>query len=522
MIRQLVGAGVLSVFVGAFAQGAAVDAAFERFWAAESPEAAAALVDEVIKTGVTFDDAHRRLKHGRPYPKRETGRVSLSNRTSDGVQHFFTVNIPTSYDPSQKYQVRFQLHGGVGGRQTNVPPAGAGGIGALEAPEDAPQIYIVPFAWNRMPWWSTDQVLNLRAILDTAKRLYNIDENRVVVSGVSDGGTGAYYIAMRETTEYASFLPLNGFWPVLTNEDIQQGAELYPNNLRNKPWFVVNGGRDPLYPSARVDPYIEHFRKGGVTVDYRPQPEAGHNTRWWPTLRDGFETFVRTHPRNPLPDTVTWETADPNAFNRAHWLVIDGVRADAAGRPSLPDLNDMIDPPAPDFGVRSVGSRINRVVPGSNADRLGVKAGDALVRLNDQPVRVTVGLDDAFEEIEPGSTITLLVARNNQPVELAGRYEPQMITRPPRQVFARRVPSGRVDVTRTGNTVRAATRGVERFTLLVSPDQFDFSKPVTVIADGRTVFDAKVKKDVRTLLEYAARDNDRTMLFGAAIRVTVR
>jgi PDZ domain len=522
MIRQLVCSGFLFVVL---AQGSGVNAAFERFWAAESPEAAAALVDDIIKTGVTFDDAYRRLQQGRSYPKRETGRVSLSNRTSDGVQHFFALNVPAAYDPARKYQVRFHLHGGVGGRQTNVPPAGAGGPGsivALEGPADVAQIYIVPFAWNRMPWWSTDQVLNLRAILDTAKRLYNIDENRVVVSGVSDGGTGAYYIAMRETTEYASFLPLNGFWPVLTNQDIQQSVELYPNNLRNKPWFVVNGGRDPLYPSARVDPYIEHFKKGGVTVEYRPQPEAGHNTRWWPEVRDAFETFVRSHPRNPLPDTVTWETADPNAFNRAHWLAIDGIRDEAAERTSLPDLNDMVDPPAPDFGVRSVGSRINRVVPGSNADRIGVKAGDALVRLNDQPVRVTVGLDDAFEEIERGSTITLLVARNNQPVELTGRYEPEMVTRPPRQVFARRVPSGRVDVTRTGNTVRAATRGVDRFTLLVSPDQFDFSKPVKVIADGKTVFDAKVKKDLRTLLEYAARDNDRTMLFGAEIHVALK
>jgi hypothetical protein len=107
-------------------------------------------------------------------------------------------------------------------------------------------------------------------------------------------------------------------------------------------------------------------------------------------------------------------------------------------------------------------------------------------------------------------------------VELTGRYEPEMVTRPPRQVFARRVPSGRVDVTRTGNTVRAATRGVDRFTLLVSPDQFDFSKPVKVIADGKTVFDAKVKKDLRTLLEYAARDNDRTMLFGAEIHVALK
>jgi hypothetical protein len=446
--------------------------------------------------------------------------VRLTSRVAPrGIDHHFAVNVPATYDPAKKYQVRFQLHGGIGGRQTNEPPANAGGVGALEGVE---QIYVVPFAWNASPWWSTDQVLNLRVILDIVKRRYNVDENRVVVSGVSDGGTGAYYLAMRDTTPYASFLPLNGFWLVLTNGDIQREAPLYPNNLRDKALFVVNGGRDPLYPSARVDPYIAHFKQGGVTVDYRPQPEAAHNTRWWPDVKDAFEGFVHDHPRRPLPDTLTWETGDPTAFNRAHWLVITSLFHPRGETASLPDLNEMPDPPAPDFGVRSVGVRVTRVIPGSNADRIGVKAGDALVRLNDESVRVRMDLDDVFEELEPGTEITLLVARNNAPVELSGRYEPQMTKRPPREVFDRTQPSGRVDLVRSGNTVTATTRGVGGFTLLLSPDQFDFSQPIKVVANGRTSFDGKVTKDLRTLLKYAAVDNDRTMLFGAEVHVTLR
>jgi hypothetical protein len=43
-----------------------------------------------------------------------------------------------------------------------------------------------------------------------------------------------------------------------------------------------------------------------------------------------------------------------------------------------------------------------------------------------------------------------------------------------------------------------------------------------VVADGRTVFEGLVKKDVATLMRWAARDNDRTMLFGAELPVSVR
>ena len=45
------------------------------------------------------------------------------------------------------------------------------------------------------------------------------------------------------------------------------------------------------------------------------------------------------------------------------------------------------------------------------------------------------------------------------------------------------------------------------------------SKPITVVADGRTVFEGMVKPNVSTLLKWAAKDNDRTMLFGAELPI---
>jgi poly(3-hydroxybutyrate) depolymerase len=491
--------------------------ALDTFLAAASPSEAARLVDGVVRTGVSFDEARRRLQRGRSYGAQKTGLVRMKNRTSDGVEHHYALNVPETYDPAHRYQVRVQLHGGVGGRATNAP-VGPGTIGALAGAE---QIYVIPYAWADAPWWSDDQVLNLADIVDATKRLYNIDENRVVVSGVSDGGTGAFWVAIRETTRFASFLPLNGYLMVLASGDIDDGT-LFANNLRNKPFFAVNGGRDRLYPTGTVDPYIAHLKRGGVTIDYHPQPEAGHNTAWWPEVKDTFEAFVRDHPRKPLPDVLTWETSDTTTHNRAHWLIIDKLGAQKGDARSLPDLNEMEMPPSPDFGVRTVGARINRVMPGSNAEHIGLKDGDAVVRLNGQTLPAGMDVADALEDAMPGSRITLLVARNNLPVELSGTYQPQIVARPPRLLFARGAPSGRVDLTRSGNVVTAATRGVAAFTLLLAPDQFDFGKPVKVVANGRTVFEAKVEKNLQTLLKFAAADNDRTMLFGAEIYVDLR
>jgi poly(3-hydroxybutyrate) depolymerase len=496
------------------AQAPSIDAAFDAFWAAASREEAARLVEPIVRSRMAFDDAYRRLRRGRNYGAQPTGVVRLTNRSADGVEHHYALNVPGTYDSTRRYQVRFHLHGGIGGRATNAP-VGTGTVGALAGAE---QIYVIPYAWVDSPWWSDDQALNLVAIADAVKRRYNVDENRIVVSGVSDGATGAYFIAMRETTTFASFLPLNGYLMVLAARDIDDGL-IFANNLRNKPIFAVNGGRDPLYPTRVVDPTIEHMTHGGVSIDYHPQPDAGHNTAWWPEVKDTFETFVHDHPRLPLPDRLTWEVGNSVEHHRAHWLVIDRLGAPKSDAAALADLNDMAVEPSADFGVRSNGTRINRVVPGSNADRIGVKAGDVLVRLNDQTVPSAMDLADAFEDTPPGSKITLLVARNNLPVELTGVYQPQIVQGPPKHLFARAGTSGRVDLTRAGNRVTAVTRDVAALTLLVSPDQFDFSKPITVVANGRTVFNGKVEKSVATLMKYAAVDNDRTMLFGAEIHI---
>ncbi|PYS28829.1 MAG: hypothetical protein DMG11_11090 [Acidobacteria bacterium] len=408
----LVIAGALFVFAPAQAQSR-IDAVFQKFWAAHSPAEAERVADDVVKTGVTFDEALRRLKAGRTYTDQKTGVIKLSNKTSDGFVHNFAVNVPPNYDPARRYQVRFQLHGGVGGRTTNEP-RGTGEIGALAGAE---QFYVLPYSWIEAPWWGDDQVLNLSAIVDELKRTYNIDENRVVVAGVSDGGTGAY--------------PLNGFIMVLANEEIDQG-QLFPDNLRNKPMFVINGGKDPLYPEARVGPYVEYLKESGVDIAYYPQPEAAHNTSWWPQMKDTFEEFVTDHPRDPHPDKLTWQTLDLN-HNRAHWLVIDQLGA---------QKND--------------------------ADMMDMNEVNAAYRL-----------------------------------------------------FSRPKPQGRVDLVRNGNTVEATTKGVAAFTLLLSPDKFDFDQPVKVVANGRMVFNGRVERSLKTLMKWAARDNDRAMLYGAEVKVNL-
>ncbi len=101
-------------------------------------------------------------------------------------------------------------------------------------------------------------------------------------------------------------------------------------------------------------------------------------------------------------------------------------------------------------------------------------------------------------------------------LQVPERPEPRALV-----AFPHRAPSGRIELVRDGNTVRVRSRGVRRYTLLLSRAQFDFSKPVRVITNDAESFHGTVVADPRVLLQWAARDNDRTMLFGAELEIEV-
>ena len=135
-------------------------------------------------------------------------------------------------------------------------------------------------------------MLNLRAILDRLKRTYNVDENRIVLSGVSDGGTASFYVAMRDPTPFASFPALeriaDGVGPGATYSHF---GDLFPNNLLNKPFFVVNGERDVLYPSAAIEPMSTRVFSGPASRS--PIGRSGVPSTTWRGGRGSYRNSRR-------------------------------------------------------------------------------------------------------------------------------------------------------------------------------------------------------------------------------------
>ncbi len=407
------------------------DTLFDKFFSAESPADAAA-AGEQVAAAVDFDTAYARLKKGRAYLDEKRGEYPLRWKSRTGPFFNNVVDVPADYDPAQKWRLRVQLHGGVGrpsptaqapGRQ-QAPPVNGRTPNRIEGEK---QIYLHPSGWMQAQWWDEEQVDNILRAVDVLKRKYNIDEAQIYLTGISDGGTGVYYIALKEPNVWSSYLPLNGSLAVLRNPQNGADGEMHGNNLVNAPLYVVNGENDQLYPVAQVEPHMAWLKRMGVTLLFRPQAGAQHNTAWWPTERESFETFVHEHPRPAHPAALSWETERVDRFSRNRWLIINEIRTDQSRATELTDLG----------------------------------------------------------------------------------------------FFQHTKRSGRVDIRRNGNTFDAVVRDVAKFTLLLSPDAIDFDKPVVVTVNGRQVFGGAVKKDAAALMRWAARDNDRTALYGAELAIAV-
>lgn len=89
------------------------------------------------------------------------------------------------------------------------------------------------------------------------------------------------------------------------------------------------------------------------------------------------------------------------------------------------------------------------------------------------------------------------------------------------QAFRRDSLSGIIEATASGNSILVLTKNISSYTLLLSPEQFDFSKPFKIVTNGVLSFEGMIEKDVATLLKWNKVDNDRTMLYAAEKEIKV-
>jgi poly(3-hydroxybutyrate) depolymerase len=395
-----------------------------RFFAADTVDGSRKEAGKIVALAPDFGPVYLQVGEQRRYSADvQRGIVRRSRFSHDGTRHPYLLAVPEDYEPTRQYPVHVYLHGGVDRPAWEDPETGWPEPRRLLHPD---RIAIVPASWAGSMWWHASQVENLDAILREVKRTYNVDEDRVCLIGISDGGTGAWFFAFRSPTPWASFVSLVGSPGVLANPETGADGALFVPNLNQKSLLAINGSEDHLYPAEVQRPLMDFIEQFGADLTFEVVEGGGHDVSWWSQRTGGIDAFIKSHRRDPLPDRVFWASERTDRYNRAYWVVLDELAPDGSrGRPELAVLGA-----APEA-------------------------------------------------------------------------------------------SGGIDVRRQGNTVEVLARGVRRYRLLLSPEEFDLDAEIIVRTNGRESFRGVVPRRLETLLDWAARDMDRTMLFAAELSIEV-
>ncbi len=248
-------------------------------------------------------------------------------------------------------------------------------------------------------------------LIETMKRTYKIDTNRIYLGGHSMGGFGTWMLGSRHADLFAGLVatagaatpyrdPRDGKTPVGIVEGVLPC-------LRNVPLWIYHSRDDPRVDFPTNELAVAGLKElqakhGGYVHRFDAVDGRGHDT---PDLGPPFE-FVAKHPRDPRPKKVVWQPSRP--WKRMfYWLWWD--------RPILASVL-VAEVAAPNRIEITVEETKDRPVEG-----LSVLLDERLVDLRKEVVILLNGTERFRGTVAPSlSTMLLTAAERNDPEMLFG------------------------------------------------------------------------------------------------------
>jgi len=178
--------------------------------------------------------------------------------------------VPRAYDPAKAWPLVVFLHGSgeSGADGQKVIAQGIGRDIAWHA-ERWPCLVLMPQKPDQRQWETFDS--EVVAAIVGARLAYNVDPDRISLTGLSQGGHGTWSLATTYPGLWCALAPVCGYPEPLTSDAIAAG-------VGGSPVWCFHGGRDDVVVPARSEGVIEALRKAGNTVKFTLYPDANHNS----------------------------------------------------------------------------------------------------------------------------------------------------------------------------------------------------------------------------------------------------
>lgn len=210
----------------------------------------------------------------------ETGVMHFDNepRTRGG----FSLYVPENYTPDRAWPLVVALHGGSG--------HGRGFLWSwLRDARSSGAILIAPTSVGNSlgPTWALmgddNDTPNLARIITQVREKWNIDPKRLLLTGMSDGGTFCYVSALDSGSPFTHLGPVSAtFHPMLI-------STADADRIRGLPIYLVHGKLDWMFPVEVARQAKTALAAAGANVTYREIDDLSH-----------------TYPREINADMLTW------------------------------------------------------------------------------------------------------------------------------------------------------------------------------------------------------------------------
>lgn len=196
-------------------------------------------------------------------PHENTGIVHDHNEP--GSRGGFSVYVPEYYTPDRTWPLVMALHGGSGNGRAFLWSwlADARSFGAVLVSPTA-----TGNTWALMG--DDADTPNLARILEFVRGRYNIDPTKLLLTGMSDGGTFCYVAGLEHGSPFTHLAPIAATFHPLMAE--MADAE----RLQRLPVFLVHGRLDWMFPVQVARQTRDALSAAGADVSYHELDDLSH------------------------------------------------------------------------------------------------------------------------------------------------------------------------------------------------------------------------------------------------------
>ena len=197
----------------------------------------------------------------------------------------YLLYLPTKYGAaSEKHPLILFLHGS-GERGKNLPLVKKHGPPKLvEERSDLPFIVVSPQLSLDNQFFNPQAVADL---LDEVVGKYQVDTDRIYVTGLSMGGGGTWHVAALQPDRFAAIAPICGW------TDPRDAVK-----LKRLPVWTIHGDIDGAVPYMETEQMVDALRDAGGDIKFTIHHGGGHDT-WTSTYgMPEFYAWLLRHKRS--------------------------------------------------------------------------------------------------------------------------------------------------------------------------------------------------------------------------------